>query len=66
MKDLSSLYAQQTDSIVKQLKDNANKQTSAIFAGALIILSGVLATNALWLASSISAVVGLVFWIKSR
>jgi ubiquinone biosynthesis protein len=66
MKDLSGLYAQQTDSIVKQLKDNANKQTSAIFAGALIILSGVLATNALWLASGISAVVGLVFWIKSR
>ncbi len=66
MKDLSGLYAQQTDSIVKQLKDNANKQTSAIFAGALIILSGVLATNALWLASGISAVAGLVFWIKSR
>jgi ubiquinone biosynthesis protein len=66
MKDLSGLYAQQTDSIVKQLKDNTNKQTSAIFAGALVILSGVLATNALWLASGVSAAVGLVFWIKSR
>jgi ubiquinone biosynthesis protein len=66
MKDASQLYSQQTESIVKQLKDNANKQTSAIFAGALIILSGILATNALWLASSISAVVGLMFWIKSR
>jgi ubiquinone biosynthesis protein len=66
IKDLSKLYTQQTNQIVDQLKDNANKQTSAIFAGSLLILSGVFAVNTFWLASSISAVVALVFWMKSR
>ncbi len=66
IKNVGSLYSKQTDAIVDQLKDNANKQTSAIFAGALIILSGVLATNALWLPSGISVMAGLVFWLKSR
>ncbi|HIM58846.1 MAG TPA: ubiquinone biosynthesis regulatory protein kinase UbiB [Gammaproteobacteria bacterium] len=66
IKNIGSLYSKQTDAIVDQLKDNASKQTAAIFAGALIILSGVLAVNALWLGSGISAVVGLVFWAKSR
>jgi ubiquinone biosynthesis protein len=66
IKDLSKLYTQQTNQIVDQLKDNANKQTSAIFAGSLLILGGVFAVNTFWLASSISAVVALIFWIKSR
>ncbi len=66
IKGMGRLYAQQTDSIVNQLKDNANRQTSAIFAGALAILSGVLAVNAFWLASMLSGIVALVFWLKSR
>jgi len=66
VKDINRLYSQQTDNIVNQLKDNSNKQTSAIFAGALIILAGILATNALWIASSASTIAGLIFWSKSR
>ncbi len=66
MKDIGKLYSQQTSQIVDQLKDNANKQTSAIFAGSLLILGGVFATNALWLASSVSALIALIFWVKSR
>ena len=66
MKDINKLYTQQTDQIVQQLKENANKQTSAIFAGALFILSGVFAVNTLWIASSISAIIALTFWLKSR
>ena len=66
VKGISSLYSQQTDAIVNQLKDNSSKQTAAIFSGALIILAGILATNSLWIAGSVSAVVGLLFWFKSR
>ena len=66
MKNISKLYAQQTDQIVGQLKDNANKQTSAIFAGSLLILSGVFAVNASWVASGVSGAIALIFWLKSR
>jgi ubiquinone biosynthesis protein len=66
MKDINKLYAQQTNQIVDQLKDNANKQTSAIFAGSLLILSGVFAVNNSWIAGTISATVALIFWMKSR
>jgi len=66
MKDINGLYEKQTQVIVTQLKDNASRQTSATFSGALAILSGVLAINDLWIASGISAMVALVFWIKSR
>lgn len=66
MKDMGRLYTQQTNSIVSQLKDNASKQTAAIFAGALVILAGILAVNSLWLASTISTLVGLGFWLKSK
>ena len=66
MKDINKLYSQQTEQIVTQLQSNANQQTAAIFAGSLLILSGVFAVNTLWLASGVSAVVALLFWIKSR
>jgi ubiquinone biosynthesis protein len=66
MKDINKLYAQQTNQIVDQLKDNANKQTSAIFAGSLLILSGVFAVNNSWIAGTISATVALILWVKSR
>ncbi|MEO1940749.1 MAG: AarF/UbiB family protein, partial [Candidatus Thioglobus sp.] len=66
MKDINKLYAQQTNQIVDQLKDNANKQTSAIFAGSLLILSGVFAVNNSWIAGTISATIALIFWMKSR
>ncbi|MBC8493550.1 MAG: 2-polyprenylphenol 6-hydroxylase [Candidatus Thioglobus sp.] len=66
MKDMGKLQAQQTQKIVEQLQDNANKQTSAIFAGSLLILGGVLVVNQLWVASAISATVAMIFWLKSR
>ncbi len=66
MKDINKLYSQQTEQIVTQLQSNANQQTAAIFSGSLLILSGVFAINTLWLASGVSALVALVFWIKSR
>ncbi|BBB23369.1 ubiquinone biosynthesis protein [Abyssogena phaseoliformis symbiont OG214] len=66
IKDIGPLHAQQTDSIVNQLKDNANRQIYAIFAGALAILSGILAVNEFWLPSLLSSVIALIFWFKSR
>ncbi|QKQ24567.1 2-polyprenylphenol 6-hydroxylase [Candidatus Ruthia endofausta] len=66
IRDIGRLHAQQTDSIVNQLKDNANKQTYAIFSGALAILSGILAVNEFWLPSFLSSIIALIFWFKSR
>ena len=66
LKDMDKLYAQQTEKIVSQLSDNANRQTAALFSGSLLILSGVFAVNSLWIASGVSAIGALLFWIKSR
>lgn len=66
IKHIGRLHAQQTDGIVNQLKDNANRQTHAIFAGALAILSGILAVNTFWLPSLLSSIVALIFWLKSK
>ncbi len=66
MKNINKLYAQQTNQVVDQLKDNTNKQTSAIFAGSLLILGGVFAVNNSWIASGVSATIALIFWLKSR
>jgi ubiquinone biosynthesis protein len=57
---------QQTDIIVKQLKENAAKQSAVIIAGTLIILSGILVTQSLWLYASLSGTIGILFWLKSR
>ncbi len=66
IRDIGRLHAQQTDSIVNQLKDNANRQTYAIFSGALAILSGILAVNEFWLPSLFSSIIALIFWFESR
>ncbi len=57
---------QQTDIIVKQLKENAAKQGAVIIAGTLIILSGILITQSLWFYAGASGAVGVLFWLKSR
>ncbi len=62
---IDNIYSKQTDAIVEQLKNNSKKQTATIFAGALLILSGVLAVNKLWIAASISITLTLIFWFKS-
>jgi ubiquinone biosynthesis protein len=66
MQDMGALYSQQTEKIVDQLKDNASRQTAAIFSASLLILAGIFALNFLWFASGISAIAALVFWLKSR
>ncbi|WXU00189.1 MAG: putative protein kinase UbiB [Catillopecten margaritatus gill symbiont] len=66
MNNIGKLQNQQTKAIVEQLKDNANKQTTALFSGSLLILSGILVTNNLYIAGTISAIGALVFWIKSK
>jgi len=66
LKDIDKLYAQQTEKIVGQLSENANRQTAALFSGSLLVLSGVFAVNSLWIASGVSAIGALLFWIKSR
>ncbi len=65
-KDFGALQAQQTKEIVGQLRSNSNKQTSAIFAGSFIILSGIFIANNLWIPSAVSTAIGLILWIKSR
>ncbi|CAB9544501.1 Ubiquinone biosynthesis regulatory protein kinase UbiB [Bathymodiolus brooksi thiotrophic gill symbiont] len=66
VQDFNRLSAQQTELIVKQLKINHKKQTSAISAGALIVLSSVFITQSWWVAGSISAFFAFIFWLKSR
>lgn len=66
MNNISNIQSEQTNAIISQLKDNSNRQTSAILSGALLILSGVLTFNNFWIAASISVIVALIFWIKSR
>ncbi|CAC9457755.1 Ubiquinone biosynthesis monooxygenase UbiB [uncultured Gammaproteobacteria bacterium] len=66
MNNISNIQNEQTKAIINQLKDNSNRQTSAIFSGALLILSGVLVVNYSLIAGGVSAVVALVFWMKSR
>ena len=66
MNNISNIQNEQTKAIINQLKDNSNRQTSAIFSGTLLILSGVLVVNYSLIAGGVSAVVALVFWMKSR
>jgi ubiquinone biosynthesis protein len=66
MKDINKLYSEQTEQIVTQLGNNANRQTAAIFSGSLLILSGVFAVNNAWFSGGISALAAVLFWIKSR
>jgi ubiquinone biosynthesis protein len=57
---------QQTEIIVKQLKENAAKQSAVIIAGTLIILSGIFIAQSLVLYASVSGAAGVLFWLKSR
>jgi len=66
LKSIDKLYAKQTKNIVNQLQDNAKKQTSAIFSGSLVILAGILAVNSLWIASIISTIIAIFFWLRSK
>jgi ubiquinone biosynthesis protein len=56
----------QADAIINQLRENAAKQSAIITASAFFILAGVLATQSLWPFVGLSAVLGLLFWLKSR
>jgi ubiquinone biosynthesis protein len=66
LKNIDKLYAKQTKDIVEQLENNAKKQTSAVFSGSFVILSGVLAANSLWVFAVTALFIGIVFWFKSR
>ncbi len=66
MQSIEKLYAKQTKAIVTQLQDNANKQTRAVLAGTLMILSAILVGNNWWEAGIVSAIVALIFWRKSQ
>ncbi|NYT52690.1 MAG: ubiquinone biosynthesis regulatory protein kinase UbiB [Candidatus Vesicomyosocius endoextente] len=65
IKNIGQLYVQQTNIIVNQLKNNENKQTSAILAGSMTILSGILAVNTFWFPSLFSSIIALIFWFQS-
>jgi hypothetical protein len=54
MNNISNIQNEQTKAIINQLKDNSNRQTSAIFSGTLLILSGVLVVNYLLIAIFLS------------
>ena len=56
----------QTEAIVSQLKENATKQRSAIFALVFIISAGLLANQSAWVLTIASSTVGIIFWLKSR
>ena len=56
----------QTDAIIKQLRENAAKQSATIVASALLVLAGVLATQSLWPFVAMSTVLSILFWLKAR
>ncbi len=64
--DQQKAAKRQTDIIVKQLRENAAKQAGVIAAGSLVIFSGILITQSLWLYAGTSALMGAIFWLKSR
>ena len=56
----------QTEAILSQLKENATKQRSAIFALVFLISAGILATQSSWILTITSSALGIIFWLKSR
>ena len=56
----------QTEAIVSQLKENATKMRSAIFALVFIISAALLATQSAWVLTIASSAFGIIFWLKSR
>jgi ubiquinone biosynthesis protein len=65
LKCLNAQQAQQNNAILKQLKNNAKIQNNAIFAGSLIIFSGILITQSLWIGASVCGVLAGWFWLKT-
>jgi ubiquinone biosynthesis protein len=65
LKCLNAQQAQQNNAILKQLKNNAKIQNNAIFAGSLIIFSGILITQSLWIGASVCGVLAVWFWLKT-
>ena len=55
----------QTAAIVKQLQENAAKQSAVIVAAALLVLAGVLATQSLWPFAAMSTALSILFWFKA-
>ena len=56
----------QTEAIVSQLRENANKQRSTIIALVFILGAGFLATQSAWVLTIVSSVLGIIFGLKSR
>ena len=56
----------QTAAIIKQLRENAAKQSATIVASALLVLAGVLATQSLWPFVAMSTALSILFWLKAR
>ena len=56
----------QTDAIIKQLRENATKQSAIIIASALLVLAGVLATQSLWPFVAMSSALSILFWLKAH
>jgi ubiquinone biosynthesis protein len=55
----------QTAAIIKQLQENAAKQSAVIMAAALLVLAGVLATQSLWPFAAMSTALSILFWFKA-
>ena len=56
----------QTDAIIKQLRENAAKQSAIIVASAMLVLAGMLATQSLWPFVAMSIALSILFWLKAR
>ncbi len=66
LKNLNDLQNQKLQAINDKLEDNYRKQKYAIFAGAMLIVSGILLAINLLEYSVISFILSLFFWLKSR
>ena len=56
----------QTEAIVSQLKENASKQRSSIFAITFFLIAGFLASQLVWVLAIASCLISIIFWLKSR
>ena len=56
----------QTEAIVSQLRENASKHRSSIFAVAFFLMAGFLASQLVWVMAISSLVISIIFWLKSR
>ena len=56
----------QTEAIASQLRENASKQRSSIFAVAFLLMAGFLASQQVWVMAISSLVISIIYWLKSR